>query len=524
MKGPEELRTSARLRRSVRRLQAVGRSSLWNVDPLVVGTTGSLAILFGSLQANSPFTSKVPGSWFIGVSSTPTQGNSLVELGANSLVYLGLLLLGMAWVRVVYGIRVGEGFARPWLTFAMWVIPLMIAGPLFSRDVYSYAAQGQMVTQGLNPYHGGPASLGTSPFMPTADPLWGRAKAPYGPLFLMLDGALVQLSGHSPMISVLLLRLVALASVIGIGIFIRKIARLTSVNEDLAFALSAANPLLLYTFASAGHNDALMTVFMVAGIYFFLKDQRFVGIVLVALGAAVKVPAIVALGFLGFQWSRSERGMDRLRGLVIAVMIVVAIFVVLGELSHLGLGWIAALQTPGSVLSFEDPLIVVGYGIGWVIHLTGLPIGPYLVISAIRVLSDVLILIVGTIAILGSKRSNMIRLTGAVLLITVALGPVIWPWYLAWGIVLLGLGGGDLTIDFLVVLTLAALPIDLLGLPSAFAWVGYVGLGWVVYKRREHLVRDVHETFDQFRVVVHEVVPKSLYGMVPRVLRIPIHE
>ncbi len=490
------------------------------LNPLPVGFLGSVLVMLGSFQANSPFTSKIPGSWYIGVPTSPHPGNLLVELGANTLVYLGLFLTGLAWVRLVAGVRRGEAVGRPWLLFWLWVLPLMVAGPLFSRDVYSYAAQGQMVSQGISPYKGGPSLLGTSPFLPTVDPLWGSARAPYGPLFLIADGLLVTVSGHSPLLSVLLLRLVALLSVVAIGFFVRRIATIMRVNRDLAFVLSAANPVLLYTFASAGHNDALMTALMMAGIYLFLKDRRFLGIVVVALAASVKVPAIVAIGFMGYNWTRSSTVIDRMRGLLIALMITAATFVLLGYASHFGLGWISALSTPGSVLSFEDPIDAVGFALGSLLKVAGLPAGPSLVVGGLRIIGDLIVLVVGAFAVLGSTGRTMLRLAGVTLIVTVVLGPVIWPWYLGWGIVLLSLGAGELVSDFLIALTLSALPIDLLGLPTVLAWFGYLVLVVIVWRFRDHLAREFKEAWSRALLSLDELLPAWITGRLPAVLRV----
>src|SRR3546814_20706877 len=40
----------------------------------------------------------------------------------------------------------------------VWSAPLMIAPPLFSRDGWSYAAQGMLTTLGVSPYDHGPAT------------------------------------------------------------------------------------------------------------------------------------------------------------------------------------------------------------------------------------------------------------------------------------------------------------------------------------------------------------------------------
>jgi hypothetical protein len=233
----------------------------------------------------------------------------------------------------------------------------------------------------------------------------------------------------------------------------------------------------------------------------------------------VKVPAIVAIGFMGYHWSDSPRVVSKLRGLVLAVALTFAIFFLLGLVTHLGMGWIPALSTPGSVLSFEDPVIVVGYALGWVLAHLGLPLGPHLVVGIFRAIGDLFILLIGGITIMGSRRSNIVRLTGILLIITVVLGPVIWPWYLGWGIVLLAIGAGDLTTDFLVLLTLAAMPIDFLGAPTAFAWVGYAGLATILYRRRGSLLREAQEVIDGFRAAVEEVVPARYHRFIPRFAR-----
>ncbi len=464
------------------------------LEPVRTGLLGSLLVFLGSLQPNSPFTSKIPNSWFLGVSSSPHPGDLLVELVANAAVYLGLIVGSMAWVRLVRLARAGSSPQPWWIIFLLWVAPLMLAGPLFSRDVYSYAAQGQMVTQGLSPYRGGPDLLGVSPFLPTVDPLWGRAPAPYGPLFLLIDAGLVTLSGHSPLLSVALLRILALVSVGFSGVAIGRIARRLGRNDALALALTVLNPVFLYTLASAGHNDALMVGLMLVGIDQFLAGRRLFGIVLVSLAAAVKIPAIVVVAFLGFVWN-DEAGLgERVRTTLVALAVAASTLWLLGAVSGLGWGWLPALATPGSVYSFEDPIVAVGYAVGWLGHAVGLGLGPSEVISVFRDLGDVILAAFAGVILLGSRRETLLRAAGVVLLASVVLGPVIWPWYLSWGIALVAIEAGELTSSFLVLVTLSALPIDLLGLPTVLAWVGYLGLALVVRRRWDHVRRFWDET------------------------------
>ena len=70
----------------------------------------------------------------------------------------------------------------------IWAVPLLLAPPLFSRDVYTYAAQGEMVSHHIDPYAYGPNVLGATPFNEMADVVWSGASHRYGPTFLTLDG------------------------------------------------------------------------------------------------------------------------------------------------------------------------------------------------------------------------------------------------------------------------------------------------------------------------------------------------
>ena len=51
-------------------------------------------------------------------------------------------------------------------------ISMLVIAPIFSRDVYSYAAQGEMVSHHMNPYLYGPFQLGNNSYTAPVDPLW----------------------------------------------------------------------------------------------------------------------------------------------------------------------------------------------------------------------------------------------------------------------------------------------------------------------------------------------------------------
>ena len=70
----------------------------------------------------------------------------------------------------------------------MWMVPLAVAPPLFSTDVYSYLSQAEVVSRGFDPYvYGAAQALGLSdPLVASIPTIWRDTPSPYGPGFLTL--------------------------------------------------------------------------------------------------------------------------------------------------------------------------------------------------------------------------------------------------------------------------------------------------------------------------------------------------
>ena len=118
---------------------------------------------------------------------SPTDAGSWPHWSALAAWFAGLTLLAVAWWRIGSAVLTTPDHApnpnpdptpdtesgpapdtkpdrRPqtrWLigTGALWALPLLLAPPMASRDVYSYACQGHLFANGLNPYEAGVATL-----------------------------------------------------------------------------------------------------------------------------------------------------------------------------------------------------------------------------------------------------------------------------------------------------------------------------------------------------------------------------
>ncbi len=178
--------------------------------PALLGFVAVLAVCIGASMPSSPFKLEMPGVWFFGEPSTATPSRWGVYFSLAA-VYGGLFLFMRVWWAMarLYRRRRGVPYRTMLGVFALWSLPVMVIAPLFSRDAYSYAAQGEMVSHHMNPYLYGPFELGNNAYTAPVDPLWGNAPAPYGPMFLQLDGFFARITFHNELATIVLLRLLA---------------------------------------------------------------------------------------------------------------------------------------------------------------------------------------------------------------------------------------------------------------------------------------------------------------------------
>lgn len=442
--------------------------------PALLGLLATTAITVGASQPSSPFTLKTAGAWFFGIPGFNTPAGSGLLLGLVA-VYGGLLLLFRVWYDLTR-ILVRRPGIPVWslvIVFALWVVPLLVAPPLFSRDVYSYAAQGDMVSHHISPYQYGPSVIGAGPYVTPVDQLWRNAAAPYGPLFLGAAGVITNLSAHHELVTVVGLRLLALLGVVLIAIFIPKLARHYGRDPGQAFVLAVLNPLTLLHLVGGAHNDALMAGLLVAGITLAKTGRPVWGIVVCALATAVKVPAIIGVVYIGWGWAGPGVGWrERVRPLVTAGIIALAVMAVLSRLTGLGWGWMFALGTPGTVRSLLAPATAIGVLGGNLVHAIGIGPSQATVLSLARAAGLIVAVFVGVLLLRESERIGSVRALGVTMLVFVVLGPVVQPWYLGWGIVLLAAVASGRTRTVLIWLSMASC---FIGLPGARILIDELG-------------------------------------------------
>jgi alpha-1,6-mannosyltransferase len=438
----------------------------------VFGATGTVLMAIGALGAGAR-----------PVVQDPTFGVRLLNLPSRiqtvslTMTTTGAVMMALAWLMLGRFALGSRRMSRSQMdrTLLLWALPLLIAPPMYSRDVYSYLAQSQISLLGLDPYRVGPApGLGLDHVFTLSVPnMWRDTPAPYGPLFLWLGRGISELTGENIVAAVLCHRIVVL---VGVGLIVwatPRLARRCGVAEVSALWLGPCNPLLLMHLVAGIHNEALMLGLMLAGTEFALRAisrtrdnhpagpllprplhwpqdradwitwmplaMLVAGTTLITMSSQVKLPSLLAVGFvamaLACKWGGTFRAFVRAGGLVTAIAVVVTVLI--GWASGLGFGWLFTLGTANVVRSWMSPPTLLALGTGQVGILLGLGDHTTAILGLTRAIGVILIAILVSYLLLAVLRGRLhpVGGLGVALGATVLLFPVVQPWYLLWAII-----------------------------------------------------------------------------------------
>jgi alpha-1,6-mannosyltransferase len=408
----------------------------------LLGLLGSSAIVVGAVFGGQAFETHLAGAWFFGMPGGPFgsfgSGSPLPTIASLALVFGGLILLSRVWFGFLRHLNARPGFPvkRVILVVAIWAVPLLLAPPLFSRDVYTYSAQGEMMSHHINPYSYGPEVLGATPFNQMADTVWSGTESPYGPTFLSVDGLLDQASGHQILPDLVLLRLLEVA---GLALAVAATPTLArSLKHDSAHAvlIGVGSPLVLLALIGGMHNDALMVGLLMAGLAVAKRFGTVPGVILCALAAGVKSPALLGVLFLGWVWAGSEASVRRRIGhTALAGLIALASMEVVSLVSGTGWGWVRTTTTADASFTGVTPINIVARSVSIISHVAQVPTTLLSVRPVFMVLGLLVAVYVAYRQLLRSPRDGVVRCLGITLLVLALLGPIVWSWYVCWGVI-----------------------------------------------------------------------------------------
>lgn len=422
------------------------------------GATGTVLMAVGALGAGAQ-----------PVLQNPTAGLRVLSLPGRmptvslTMTMTGTVLVVLAWLMLgrfaVGDLRTRAGAPRRMSrsqldrTLLLWILPLTVAPPMFSRDVYSYLAQSEIAARGLDPYLIGPkAALGVDHVLTRTVPtIWRDTPAPYGPFFLWLGRGISSLTGDNIVAGIFLHRLLVLVGVALIVWALPRLAKRCGVSAVSSLWLGAANPLLLFHLVAGIHNEALMLGLMLAGIEVALRAVEGAGPIrgrslalliagsgLIALSATVKIPSLLALGFVGMALARRWGGTWKsfFSAALLLAGVTVVVIGVISVASGLGMGWINTLNTATAVRSWMSIPTLLGVGTGLAGVLLGLGDHTTAILTITRPIAYLVAVLITARMMVSvyMGRLHPVGGLGIALGAIVLLFPVVQPWYLLWAI------------------------------------------------------------------------------------------
>lgn len=412
----------------------------------ILGFAGAMMITFGGFGAGSvrrhdPLLEELHLSWL-----RFGHGYALSTI----IIWAGVLSMIIAWVRLGRSTINGRVGLRALLwTVPLWTAPMLLAVPMFSRDAYSYLAQGALLRDGFDPYAVGPV-VNPGILLENVSNVWTTTTAPYGPISLLIGQGITTLTGDNVIAGTMLLRVAFLPGLALMMWALPRLARQLGGKPTIAVWLAVLNPLVLIHLIGGVHNELLMVGLMVAGITLALDRKHVAAIALIALGVAVKAMAGIALPFIVWIWMIHER--DRalaegrepatplasfVRTAGIGVAVFAAIFAAASAIAGVGLGWLTALSGSAKIINWLSlPTImahIVTVGTGWFTGLTAVDSGsPVLEVTR----SICFVAMAGLLVWIWwrfrkTERDAVMGILVALVAIVI-LSPAALPWYYSW--------------------------------------------------------------------------------------------
>lgn len=417
--------------RGLSRLMSFARSQ--EARPAWLGLAGATVIALGGLGAGStllhdPGLESARLSWM-------RFGHGLVV--SSVLLWIGVALMLYAWLWLGRELCAGRRISEYTMvaTTGFWLTPLLLSVPLFSRDTYSYLAQGALLRDGFDPYLVGPIE-NPNTLLDNVSSIWTTTTAPYGPAFILVAKFVTVVVGDQAVAGTMLLRLCMLP---GLALLIwaaPRVARHVGADGAVALWICVLNPLVIVHLMGGVHNEMLMVGLMMAGIASMFATRHIAGAALIAVAVAVKATAVLALPFMVWVWMRHLAG-NRLRAFVIAstsaIAVFVGVFAVLSTMAGVGLGWLTALQGSVKIINWLTVPTAVANLAGAVGGLFG-TVNFYAILEVTRLAGIAIIVVALPLLWWRFRHDDREALTGTALamVVVVLFVPAALPWYYTW--------------------------------------------------------------------------------------------
>ena len=229
-----------------------------------------------------------------------------------------------------------------------------LAPVLLSKDAFLYVAYARLgALHHLNPYVHPPAAASRDAILRYVD--WHRQVVPYGPVFTLGTYPLGLVSIPA---AVWILKLVAIVSgVAALGLVWKCAQRLRRPAVPAVLAVGL-NPLFLVYGVGGAHNDLLMVMLLLGGLYLLLSARHRLGGAAVALAVGVKAAAAPLAPFALLA--------SRRRGAALAGALLAAAGLAALTLAVYGPHQFGLRQQAATIDRYSLPrMLAAPFGVGW---------------------------------------------------------------------------------------------------------------------------------------------------------------
>lgn len=290
----------------------VGRWPLWTALLLSAAAYVGLALWFPLRPNLQPPPADI-------LTFTPSLGAGLAYAALLLLLFLLLIVI----FRALWRRGLGGPDDRPARSLLLILgvtlllgLPLVLMYPVNSTDIFRYVHQGRISSvYGGNPFTEPLTAYPQDPFRPMAGE-WAGETTPYGPVWEM-TAALVTRAAPGGLGGLVALKGVGLLLLLATSAVLWAVLAGRPPNQQAAYVvLWAWNPALLLTFVGHGHNDALMLLWLLVGLWALERGRTVPALWAVGLAVLTKpIAALVLPVFFLAAWRRTAAG-DRLHFLL----------------------------------------------------------------------------------------------------------------------------------------------------------------------------------------------------------------
>lgn len=346
----------------------------------------------------------------------------------GALLFAGVCALILLWLLTVEVVRRrGTSEAAVWGIGVAWGLPLAVGPPLFDTSVYSHVAFGLIQRDGHQPYTSTVARLGFVPIVEAIDPNARDLRSCTGPIGSLIEHLAVSVAGGSPLLAVIVLRVIAVLSVVWIG---RLAADMGGARPARAVSLTVLNPLVLLLVVGAVHLEGLAAALILRS-FAAANRRHWVAAIVLAAAAGSLVPAsLVVIPVLMAVHLRARRTVSA--GRVVARDGATAIVTVAGFALMVpdGFGWVRTVRDQFA----EHTTFSLTEATGKVLSLVVRPASFDDLSASSRVAALIAMVCVLAYLVTTTRYRALERSAGYSLLAIALLAPVLNPWYLLGGI------------------------------------------------------------------------------------------